>query len=679
MKAARAGFLAPGADFWENSWWWLSASGAIRTFLFIMQQSGRTDPELLAEWLESGSEAAFQALVTRYAGLVLMTARRTCGDDSLAREASQLSFILLARKAKALTACPTLGGWLHRTTLMQCRNLLRASRREDRKRHHLQAAMKHTPSTAAESAGVWMEMQPVLDEALGALSDRDREVLLLRFYRSLSIREVAETLSIAVDAAQKRIDRATGRLRSQLARRGCQTASVTLGTALLAGFTADAKAASPFVPLFTSKALAAVAIAGGAFGATAVTAFITTVAMKSTTIILPAVAVLATAWIAIQQHSISGLEEKNVRLEKQVAALPVSASSSSPTGGASASSRSRSSNSSSTRQAGKQQDEDAWVRMAPGPQRAKAVEDRAALILAEKNPSRRLLLFSRFIGSFDADDFEAVAASFAAHDQQGRLFPSEYDLFLSTAAMVGGEKAMNKIFPPDYPFSNTPFGAQHSAMSAWAMEDPQGAAEWWNRLPDSTVKNELARSLIGGIASTAPDYAWQILHEFPAERRPDFMRSMVQQQITDQGAEAAVQWMGSLQLPDGSTSDLAALKRDGFQQLFGTLVNLSPDKKSEFINRFAGEEWMQQSPFPSLMAGSWAQQNPAEAVGWADGLPGGARLNAVLSALSTWQQKNNGEYEAWKSSHAEDPAFQDPIRAVDEFARARQQQAKENR
>ncbi len=644
-----------------------------------MQQSGRTDPELLAEWLESGSEAAFQVLVARYAGLVLMTARRTCGDDSLAREASQLSFILLARKAKALAACPTLGGWLHRTTLMQCRNLLRASRREDRKRHHLQAAMKDTPSAAAasatESAGIWMEMQPVLDEALAALSDRDREALLLRFYRSLTIREVAGILGIAVDAAQKRIDRATRRLRSQLARRGCQTAGATLGTVLLAGFTTDAKAASPFVPLFTSKALAAAAIAGGAFGATAITALITTLAMKSTTIIVPAAAVLATAWIALQQHSISGLEEKNVRLEKQVAALPASASSSSPAGGAS--SRSRSSNSSSTRQAGKQQDEDAWARMAPGPQRAKAVEDRAALILAEKNPSRRLLLFSRFIGSFDADDFEAVAASFAAHDQHGRLFPSEYDLFLSTAAMVGGEMAMNKIFPPDYPFSNTPFGAQHSAMSAWAMEDPEKAADWWNRLPDSTVKNELARSLIGGIASTAPDYAWQILHEFPEDRRPDFMRAMVHQQITDQGAEAAAQWMGSLQLPDGSTSNLGALKRDGFDQLFGTLVNLSPDKKAEFINRFAGEEWMQQSAFPSVMANQWAQQNPAEAIAWSDGLPGGARMNALLTSLSTWQQKNSGEYEAWKSAHAEDPAFQDPIRAVDEFARA-QQQAKEN-
>ena len=58
-----------------------------------MEKSGPSDPELLTEWLETRREEAFHALVTRYAGLVLMTARRTCGDDAMAAEASQLTFI----------------------------------------------------------------------------------------------------------------------------------------------------------------------------------------------------------------------------------------------------------------------------------------------------------------------------------------------------------------------------------------------------------------------------------------------------------------------------------------------------------------------------------------------------------------------------------------------------------
>ena len=74
-----------------------------------------SDPELLADWVGHRREPAFHALVARYAGLVHMTARRTCGDDSMAAEAAQLTFIPLARKAKSLTSCASLGGWLHIT------------------------------------------------------------------------------------------------------------------------------------------------------------------------------------------------------------------------------------------------------------------------------------------------------------------------------------------------------------------------------------------------------------------------------------------------------------------------------------------------------------------------------------------------------------------------------------
>ena len=59
-----------------------------------------SDAELLADWLRHKREPAFQAIVARYAGLVHTAAKRSCGDETLTAEASQLAFILLARKAK---------------------------------------------------------------------------------------------------------------------------------------------------------------------------------------------------------------------------------------------------------------------------------------------------------------------------------------------------------------------------------------------------------------------------------------------------------------------------------------------------------------------------------------------------------------------------------------------------
>jgi RNA polymerase sigma factor (sigma-70 family) len=223
-----------------------------------MPPSGPSDAELLADWFLSHREPAFHALVARYAGLVHMAAKRTCGDDTLAAEASQLTFITLARKAKSLTSRSSLAGWLHITAVMQAKNLLRHNQRENRKRQHLRTHME-TDSQAAP-ADTWQRMQPVLDEALAALSSSDREALLLRFYRSLSVREIAASLGIATDAAQKRLDRATDRLRVQLARRGCQVGG-SLGAAMLAGFGSDAQAALP-ASILASKALAAGTAAG---------------------------------------------------------------------------------------------------------------------------------------------------------------------------------------------------------------------------------------------------------------------------------------------------------------------------------------------------------------------------------------------------------------------------------
>ena len=249
-----------------------------------MSGPGPSDSELLTDWLQGHREAAFHALVERYAGLVHMAARRTCGDESLAAEASQLAFITLARKARSLCGRPTLAGWLHVTAVMQARNLLRQRRREIRKLQILRTHMENQPQ--ASPAADWQHIQPVLDEALAALSTKERETLLLRFYRSLSVREIGAALGLAPAAAQKRPDRATEKLRHQLARRGCQVGG-SLGAVMLAGFTADAKAALPSTSLLATNALAAAGT-----GATATLTTIGIIAMTKKTAITAGVVVL---------------------------------------------------------------------------------------------------------------------------------------------------------------------------------------------------------------------------------------------------------------------------------------------------------------------------------------------------------------------------------------------------
>jgi len=60
---------------------------------------GRTDQELLREFVESGSEGAFQCLVDRHINLVFATALRRLRDAGTAQEITQNVFVALARKA----------------------------------------------------------------------------------------------------------------------------------------------------------------------------------------------------------------------------------------------------------------------------------------------------------------------------------------------------------------------------------------------------------------------------------------------------------------------------------------------------------------------------------------------------------------------------------------------------
>ena len=257
-----------------------------------MQDHPLSDSHLLARWLENQNEAAFRGLVERYAGLVFVAAQRCSGSDEHAAEAVQLTFITLAKRAKSLGSSESLAGWLHQTAVLQAKNLMRRQQRELRKRQHLHAHMeKHPPQSAPEA---WTRMQPVIDDALSSLTHGDREALLLRFYRSLTIREVGVALGIATAAAQKRLDRAMERLRRQLSRRGCEVGG-TLATALVVGFGADAKAAVPGISTISTKAAAAATFTSAPITAATLFCLMT----KKTTATLAAAVVLAGAGAAL--------------------------------------------------------------------------------------------------------------------------------------------------------------------------------------------------------------------------------------------------------------------------------------------------------------------------------------------------------------------------------------------
>src|SRR5712691_2846030 len=86
--------------------------------------------QLLAEYVNAGSETAFGELVASYVDLVYSAAVRLLNNDThLAEDVTQTVFTDLARMAPTLSPRVMLGGWLHRHACFVASKTMRAERR----------------------------------------------------------------------------------------------------------------------------------------------------------------------------------------------------------------------------------------------------------------------------------------------------------------------------------------------------------------------------------------------------------------------------------------------------------------------------------------------------------------------------------------------------------------------
>jgi RNA polymerase sigma-70 factor (ECF subfamily) len=179
------------------------------------------DPlDALVEGVVAGRNASFRALYDETADGLAGFAYRMLGDRHAAEDAVQQAFLELARSAGRFRGDGrALRAWLYRSVRFSVMDELRRRRRRPEQPSEI---LPETPVTEHADHG-W---DPELEEALGALPERQRAVLLLWHVDGFEPAEIARILGTTRGAVYAAAARGEVALRSSLrVESGAPTAS----------------------------------------------------------------------------------------------------------------------------------------------------------------------------------------------------------------------------------------------------------------------------------------------------------------------------------------------------------------------------------------------------------------------------------------------------------------------
>ncbi|MFA6241410.1 MAG: sigma-70 family RNA polymerase sigma factor [Candidatus Hydrogenedentales bacterium] len=213
------------------------------------------DLALLSRWTRDRDPEAFAEVARRHAGMVYGACRRILGNAADAEDAAQECFLVLAQAAAPPKS--NLGAWLHRVAVNKARDRARSdSQRRDRE-HRFASA--HPTATESE----WHDVEALVDEAIAALPDEHREVIVAHFMAGRSHTEIAEQLGVLRQTVSYRINKGVESIRATLKKRGVQIAAPSL----VLGLTANMAEAAPpaLVAAIGKLAVSGVPVAGVGF------------------------------------------------------------------------------------------------------------------------------------------------------------------------------------------------------------------------------------------------------------------------------------------------------------------------------------------------------------------------------------------------------------------------------
>ncbi|MFN0126708.1 MAG: RNA polymerase sigma factor [Verrucomicrobiales bacterium] len=609
---------------------------------------------LLERFFASGrSEGAFRDLATALGGLAYGSALRRTGQPQIAEEVAQNVLAILARKAGSLRGHPSLSAWIFQTTQYEAAKAMRAEHRRQRKHASLaeQAAHEATTTHAGEDAEAWREALPVLDESLDRLPEKDRRLVLERFFEERPYSEIARRTGSTEAACKMRLKRALEKLSGLLRSRGVTLSASALSAGLAGALTSPASAA--LASAMAPQALAA----SGSVGVSTIAAnsIYTMSTIKSSTISAAAVIAMATGPFLWQQSTAGQRARALADLTSQREALEVARVTDASRLGA------------GLRPAFQ----------APPPRTIKDI-----LAFADQKVDARQLMDALMevmmtqdmvgmvrlllpISNLSPEDYQALLDEISAHPGNQQMKQMALEM-IGSLTPVGSPKEtmerMMKLGLRHYSYSNL--------MSKWATKEPEAAMAWYREklaageLVGKGVhdrpESALLAELIGSIGKTAPAKALELFNEF---RIAD---------DTNGNVRILAQLATSLAAYGKSTGDFSALEGvlENFEdnELLTAVQHAanawsSPDQFNDgkaFIERNVSDARVQAQTLAGMASAAGARDVAAvkEAAGWLmDNVPPEQRDTALGSYIDRTYGAGTESIEQWIAT--EEPEIRD--------------------
>lgn len=175
--------------------------------------------ELLVEQMSKGKQQAFDTLYHRYAKLMLNYFYRMLWQDKeKAQDFTQDLFLKLIQSPQSFDASRNFKTWFYSVANNMCKN----EYKKQAVRANTKVGIEPYQHTASKEASVDEQVQLTLfqeqfSSELAEMDENHRQVVILRHLEGLSVKDIAEQLSINEGTVKSRIFYATKSLAQKLA------------------------------------------------------------------------------------------------------------------------------------------------------------------------------------------------------------------------------------------------------------------------------------------------------------------------------------------------------------------------------------------------------------------------------------------------------------------------------